>query len=93
MAEDDTIKRQNYALAMVDATTRIMKARDDLFDLANRILQEGVTFQEADFADHVKLRHIMPADLVAVMASADALNSWLTTTNHEDNLYKIILNP
>lgn len=93
MAEDDTIKRQNYAMATIDAVKRLMRAREELFDIVNSIAQEGLVYQQADFDGHAKLQHLTPAEMTAVASSIDALNTWLTTTNHEDNLYRVVLQP
>lgn len=91
MAQDLAAKRRAAATSLVEATTDIVRAVERAMSVGKEISQAGLTFDQGDFDDNDRIKHLTPAILTATLSSVEALDTWLQTQFHYTNLKQTML--
>jgi hypothetical protein len=87
MAAEQLFKRRNLTTELVETTNQLTDAVYRYRMLIDEYFKSGMEFQETDFSEE-SLQHLDVASTLAIITSATALNDWLVSTNHLDNLMK-----
>jgi hypothetical protein len=91
LAQDLTSKKRAAAINLVEAVTNLVRAIERANSVGAEIAQAGLTFDQTDFEEDDKIKHLTSAILLSALTSVDALDSWLTSQFHYTNLKQAML--
>lgn len=87
MVVDLTAKAGSLARQIVEQVSVMMQARERLVALDKQATDAGVSFTDAILVGD-DLKHLDAASMGTLRSSIAALDSWLISTNHDDNFQK-----